>query len=559
MKRFLTFMLALLMLLSLLPSALADSPHTHKWIQVSYTYPTCTQPGEAVYICSCGERKTETIPALGHDFYEKVYTGQADCTHYGVFYWVCFRCGAHSDTGNDLPLGHDWKDEGVMTKSPTATEEGELTYRCKRNSSHTKTEPIPALGPVNPALKLTVSPDYKLGYEWDYYEYYLGATVQETLTNTGDIPLLIHWISKEYQDVVLQPNEQLSFSKFIILQGIAFEHPADSSIIPGDITYDVITYTPDDPKYIGYYVSNEQYKGYYVFDGYVDYSEVDPLCVSNMCPITIRIPNPDYEEVLSGFSLMKTEAHGPANGEYYEPGETIDYVITLTNDSENDLSNLAVYDSLAGFEPIAAVESLAQGEILKFEYSTIVTEEEVTRARAVNSAVVTFNYGNDVSATPRFSNWVYSKTSGAEDAAAEIGHFDVTKLDVIPEYTSEAEAAAVTEQWFEAAQTWNAEAEKLYAALWDAGDDLAKSVIIEERAMFYSWLEAVYDDMSADTVDFRQFRAEALYTLLSSMAAADQDAQFIPDISDGIADIEYIAETLRLKCISLRALINSLQ
>ncbi len=144
MKRFLTFTLALLMLLSFLPSVTADSPHTHNWKEKSRVEPTCTKDGYAVYTCSCGQRKTETLPALGHDWAEKVYTGHADCTHYGAFYWVCARCGAHSDTGNDKPLGHDW-DGGVITKQPTETEEGEVTYTCLRDPSHTKTETLPAL------------------------------------------------------------------------------------------------------------------------------------------------------------------------------------------------------------------------------------------------------------------------------------------------------------------------------------------------------------------------------------------------------------------------------
>ena len=154
-KRVAALLLSLLLLLGALPSALADSPHTHNWKEKSRVEPTCTKDGYAVYTCSCGARKTETLPALGHEFSKQVYTSYADCEHYGVFYWVCERCGAHSENGNDKPLGHDW-DEGKVTKAPTATEDGEMTYTCQRDPSHTRTEVIPATGSgeKTPALKL---------------------------------------------------------------------------------------------------------------------------------------------------------------------------------------------------------------------------------------------------------------------------------------------------------------------------------------------------------------------------------------------------------------------
>ncbi|MCR4577520.1 MAG: hypothetical protein K5784_06400, partial [Clostridiales bacterium] len=218
MKRFAALMLALILLAGVLPSAVADEPHTHVWKTVSRVNPTCTAGGHVTYVCSCGARKAENLPALGHEWAEKVYTGYADCTHYGVFYWVCSRCGAHSGTGNDAPLGHDW-DGGTLTKAPTETEEGEITYYCKRNISHTKTEAVPATGPMDPSLKLTLSAEYTFGYMWETFEYYLGVRLNETLTNTGDVPLRV--ITSNVKDYngdamkegffsnILQPGEQI--------------------------------------------------------------------------------------------------------------------------------------------------------------------------------------------------------------------------------------------------------------------------------------------------------------------------------------------------------------
>ncbi len=68
-------------------------------------------------------------------------------------YWYCSECGmAFSDeaatqevtsTVTDA-LGHDW-DEGVVTKEPSCTEEGERLFKCSRDETHTKTEPIEKL------------------------------------------------------------------------------------------------------------------------------------------------------------------------------------------------------------------------------------------------------------------------------------------------------------------------------------------------------------------------------------------------------------------------------
>jgi mannan endo-1,4-beta-mannosidase len=109
MKKLIALSLALLLFVSFAPSVLAA--HVHQWTQYSRVEPTCTQPGRVVYVCSCGTRKTESIPAPGHIYSNKVYINYADCTHYGSFYWVCERCGAHSDTGK--PVWEGFGDIGL--------------------------------------------------------------------------------------------------------------------------------------------------------------------------------------------------------------------------------------------------------------------------------------------------------------------------------------------------------------------------------------------------------------------------------------------------------------
>ncbi|MBO7359401.1 MAG: hypothetical protein J6U72_06230, partial [Clostridia bacterium] len=129
----------------------------------------------------------------------------------------------------------------------------------------------------------------------------------------------------------------------------------------------------------------------------------------------------------------------------------------------------------------------------------------------------------------------------------ETARFDTAKLDAVPAYTSEAG----TEEYR------NAEAEKLYKLLWEAGDDEVKCAVLEERAMFYAYLEAVNGGLSDDVVSFRKNRAEALYERLAQLAGADEAERL--DAPEGLTGTEFIAEILRIKCVSLSELINTVK
>ena len=61
------FCLLMCLLLSVVIFA-AGGAHTHAFVLETETAATCTAQGAKVYRCSCGETKTEVLPALGHDF-----------------------------------------------------------------------------------------------------------------------------------------------------------------------------------------------------------------------------------------------------------------------------------------------------------------------------------------------------------------------------------------------------------------------------------------------------------------------------------------------------------
>ena len=96
--------------------------------------PTCTASGVRTFTCSvCGGTITEAVPALGHVYSEEwTIDSPATCTEDGSKSRHCTRCGSSADVSvTAIPaLGHSM-DEGIVTKLPSLTECGYLTYTCQ--------------------------------------------------------------------------------------------------------------------------------------------------------------------------------------------------------------------------------------------------------------------------------------------------------------------------------------------------------------------------------------------------------------------------------------------
>lgn len=155
------------------------SSHTHNYIESITKNPTCTEDGERIYTCDCGDSYTETIPATGHHYvdgecehcgekdpdahthsYTEKITKEPTCTEEGEKTYTC-ECG-DSYTEVILATGHHYGDDDkctdcgemnpehkhnyteTITKEPTCTEDGEKKYTCDCGDSYT--EVIPATG-----------------------------------------------------------------------------------------------------------------------------------------------------------------------------------------------------------------------------------------------------------------------------------------------------------------------------------------------------------------------------------------------------------------------------
>lgn len=138
--------------------------------ELSYTAPTCTQDGSRTVQCSkkgkytkwqCTEKKTFTIPALGHDFKGAEWVIEAPtCTTPGQRYQVCKRDGCNQKNFDKAyaeahpALDHDFEGAEWVIEAPTCTTPGQRYQVCKRDGCNQKNideayaEAHPALGHV---------------------------------------------------------------------------------------------------------------------------------------------------------------------------------------------------------------------------------------------------------------------------------------------------------------------------------------------------------------------------------------------------------------------------
>ena len=81
--------------------------HVHVWEELpGYSFVICTEDTYKNFKCSCGDAKTEIIPAPGHDLKEWREV-PATCIRDGYRSTTCKRCGA-GFVVELLPTGHTW-------------------------------------------------------------------------------------------------------------------------------------------------------------------------------------------------------------------------------------------------------------------------------------------------------------------------------------------------------------------------------------------------------------------------------------------------------------------
>ncbi|MBR2952989.1 MAG: leucine-rich repeat domain-containing protein [Clostridia bacterium] len=109
-----------------------SAPAEHDYsIEHNVVEATCTTSGSKTVECSyCGNTKTETIPAIGHN-YETVVTAPT-CTERGYTTYICECSDSYVDNYVDSS-GHDY---AQIVNAPTCTEQGYTTYTCECGDSY---------------------------------------------------------------------------------------------------------------------------------------------------------------------------------------------------------------------------------------------------------------------------------------------------------------------------------------------------------------------------------------------------------------------------------------
>lgn len=225
--------------------------------------------------------------------------------------------------------------------------------------------------------------------------------------------------------------------------------------------------------------------------------------------------------VITDLEVTKEVESLPLNGLYYTEGETVAYRITYVNIGETPLTDVMIYDALAGIDEIAAAEKLEPGESRTCFFNYTVTAEDVARGYIANVAVGQYDvngYLNSVHSDvvvvdtdgqpdPEFPEGVLPP-SGSIDTGALNGNMycfrsSSSRTNVSYSWGTSfcldhegiqgailmmEKAAATPEAKLQTAayaiEMWRAEVEKLYQELLDAADPQARAVIMAEYVTF---------------------------------------------------------------------------
>ncbi len=392
----------------------SEEPGPHKWNTKTRLEPTCEMPGYKENICvHCGSEQgdPEEIPALGHNWGEwhwahkqpscntgawqvreckrcgrmedrwveggnhnwgewKVYEAPT-CLEKGIEHRLCSICGEYW-TRELEALGHEMG-EWTVVKQPAAGENGLKERKCVR-CEYTEQEEIPYTGgEIEYAFASLSKREASSPANGEFY--ILGETVLYSVVFT--VPEGLTLSDVEITDPIKGNNED-----------------AVLDIIPeadgGEYTYSV-SHTVTETDIENGFVSN--IAAAYFFD-----PEGDAWVSVSSNEVTVLTGEDDNSAVI----LEKIDMRGPANGEYYVPGEAIKYGLTVRSDEDNPLGNIVIYDPLKGGDQI--VFGPADAWVLGAEFDYTVTEADAQRGYIENTGYATFTYQNTGKEDTVYSN-----------------------------------------------------------------------------------------------------------------------------------------------------------
>ena len=346
----------------------------HSWSEWKWQggVPSCEKTGIQVRICTkCGMTEEREVAGGNHNWGEwKVYEAPT-CLEKGVEHRQCSICGQYWTREMDA-LGHEMG-EWITIKQPTADENGLKERKCVR-CDYTEQEEIPYnYGDIEYAFASLSKREASAPANGECYT--LGETVLYSVIFT--VPEGLTLLDVEITDPIKGNNED-----------------AVLDIIPeadgGEYTYSVSHVVTETDIENGF-VSNIATA--YFFD-----PEGDAWVSVSSNEVTVLTGEDDNSAVI----LEKIDMRGPANGEYYVPGETIKYGLTVRSDENNPLENIVIYDPLKGGDQI--VFGPADSWVLGAGFDYTVTEADAQRGYIENTGYATFTYQNTGKEDTVYSN-----------------------------------------------------------------------------------------------------------------------------------------------------------
>lgn len=148
--------------------------------------PTCTEKGQKEFTCKNDptHKKVEEVPALGHDYEPGKIIKAATCLEEGQQEFVCKHDPDHTEIRPIKPTGHDWG-EWEAVKAATCTEKGMEERVCKNDPTHKETREIPMLAHKKGEWVVTIQPDPAKKLDGERVKY---CTVGGEILETEVIP-----------------------------------------------------------------------------------------------------------------------------------------------------------------------------------------------------------------------------------------------------------------------------------------------------------------------------------------------------------------------------------
>ncbi len=244
-----------------------------------------------------------------------------------------------------------------------------------------------------------------------------------------------------------------------------------------------------------------------------------------VCVVSDPVEVPTGTEKSSdALTVTKTETSHPANGEYYEPGETIGYEITVENTGSADLYDVIIADNQSDtfMGEIDALTELRIGEKHTVSYSHTVDELDLTYGYVMNYAIVYYMLPDNVWYTVVESEPVYSsvgvpQSSGRApqptpresvpdsckrtlladgDYRTEYSLHICAEHKAIEDTLSAALRFASTPEeevliWRKAGQMWRDAMDKEYQRLYEVLGSKGKEAAVSDRLAFINYLDTL--------------------------------------------------------------------